>query len=146
MSDDRFDDDTDDFDGNPPTFQGGRALVTSFLADDILTIDSSASLREAAARLDSAGVGIVVVGTPEAVEGVVSERDILRAVAEGVDLDTVTIAEFESTTLMWATPDSTVAEVAEEMMEEYVRHVLVGEDHRLIGIVSMRDILAAYLD
>jgi CBS domain-containing protein len=36
--------------------------------------------------------------------------------------------------------------VVEEMMENYVRHVLVGENHRLVGIVSIRDVLGAFLE
>ena len=46
--------------------------------------------------------------------------------------------------LVWCDAESTVAAVAEEMMEHYVRHVLVEEDGRLLGMVSARDLLGAY--
>jgi CBS domain-containing protein len=123
---------------------GGRATITAYMSDEVVALDPTATLREAAVALEEAGVGCVVVGTREAVEGVVSERDILRAVAEGVDLDATPVSEVESRHLMWATTDSTVEEVVDEMMGNYVRHVLVGEDHRLVGMVSIRDVLAAY--
>jgi CBS domain-containing protein len=114
------------------------------MSDEILALDPDTTLRQAAVALEEAGVGCLVVGTAENVEGVVSERDILRAVADGVDLDATPVREVESRHLMWATTDSTVEEVVDEMMGNYVRHVLVGEDHRLVGMVSIRDVLAAY--
>jgi CBS domain-containing protein len=56
--------------------------------------------------LEDAGVGCLAVGKPDAVEGVVSERDILRAVAEGLDLDATSVGGVESTELKWATPST----------------------------------------
>lgn len=129
-----------------PAFSGGDASIGAYIVDDVQAITASASVREAASRLAEAGVGLLVVGTKDAVEGVVSERDIVTAVAQGLDLDATKLADIESTTLEWTTPDATVGEVVEEMMETYVRHVLVGENRRLVGIVSMRDVMAAYLD
>jgi len=48
------------------------------------------------------------------------------------------------TNLIWCDLEATVAEVASEMMERYVRHVLVEEDGELIGIVSARDLLGVH--
>jgi CBS domain-containing protein len=87
----------------------------------------------------------VVIGAVDAVDGVVTERDIVRVLATGLDPDRATVADIESRTLQWAGTDATVGDVAEEMMEGYVRHVLVGEAGRLQGIVSMRDVVTAYL-
>lgn len=128
------------------SFSGSDAPITSFMSDEVVLTEATASLRDVAVALESAGVGIAVVGTRDEVEGVVSERDVLRAVARGIDLDTTTVAEVESTHLMWATPDSKVGEVVEEMMQGYIRHVLVGDELGLVGVVSMRDVLTAYLD
>lgn len=118
----------------------------SLVSDDVLITGASTTLREAASLLSTASVGCMAIGTMAAVEGVVSERDIVHAVSAGLDLDATTVADIETKTLKWAMPDSSVEDVAEEMMEAYVRHVLIGEDRALIGIVSMRDILSAYLD
>ena len=49
-----------------------------------------------------------------------------------------------STNLVWCDASATVREVAERMMEDYVRHVLLEDDGRLVGIVSARDLLGAY--
>jgi CBS domain-containing protein len=68
-------------------------------------------------------------------------------VAQGVDLDATTVGAVESEDLKWATRDATVAEVVEEMMEHYLRHVLIAGDEpaHVVGVVSMRDLMAAYL-
>jgi CBS domain-containing protein len=86
----------------------------------------------------------VVVGTRDDVQAVISERDVVRVVAGGGDLDTTTAGEVGSRNLVWASVDDTIGAVAEEMMEDYVRHVLVRDGGRLAGIVSMRDVIAAY--
>jgi CBS domain-containing protein len=135
--------DTEEFESHQ--VYGNSAPITAFMNDEIIAVEPTASLREAAIALEQGGIGCIVVGDPENVEGVVSERDILRAVAEGLDLDETPVTAVESTSLKWATPDSLVGEVVGEMMNNYVRHVLVGEDSRLIGMVHMRDMLAAYL-
>jgi CBS domain-containing protein len=126
---------------------GGGPAVELFVGETVPMVDPSTTLREAAVRLRDAEVGLLVVGTVDAVQGVVSERDIVRSVALGVDLDTTTVEAVESEDLKWATRETSVAEVAEEMMENYLRHVLIaGDDGQLIGVASMRDLLAAFLD
>lgn len=144
MSDDDNDNDTDD---ELPTFNRGSAPISAVIGDEPLTMASTTSLRDAARRLVDAGVGLGVVGSVEMVEGVVSERDIVQAVATGADLDSGTVADIETKDhLDWATTDSTIGEVVEEMMRDYVRHILVSDGAKLIGIVSIRDVLAVYAD
>jgi CBS domain-containing protein len=134
-----------------PTTDEGAALagalsVELFMSDSIAMVSPSTSVRDAAERLQVAEVGLLVVGTPDAVNGVVSERDIVRCVALGADLDATPVEAIESDHLKWATVDSTVDTVAEEMMENYLRHMLVADDAgQLVGVVSMRDLLTAYL-
>ncbi len=121
--------------------------VASLLGGDVVAVEPTISLQEAAERMHAAGYGILVVGNREHVEGVVSERDIMRAVAKGVDLQTTPVSDVESKQLRWATTNSTVRDVAEEMMEDYIRHVLVrNDDGTLAGIVSMRDVLGAVVE
>lgn len=128
-------------------YEGSSAPIRSFMSDDVRTIDSGASIREAATLLDEASIGCIVVGSIETVDGVLSERDVVRAVALGLDLDVATVSDLESTTLEWCSVDATVGDVTDEMLQDYVRHVLVtGHDGRLAGIVSMRDVLSAYLE
>jgi CBS domain-containing protein len=116
-----------------------------FAADVVVSVGAEANLWEIAAALTAADVGLVVVGSTDAVRGVVSERDLARALAARRDPTATTAADIAHTEVIWCDIESTVAEVAEEMMEHYVRHVLVEADGRLVGIVSARDLLGAYV-
>jgi CBS domain-containing protein len=124
---------------------GGRSEVRVFTSDLAATIEPDASLRSVADELVADEVGLLVVGTADDVRGVVSERDVVRALSKGLDFQTTPVSEIASTRLVWCDASATVAEVAALMMEEYVRHVLVEEDGRLLGVVSARDLLGAYI-
>ena len=124
----------------------GRQSVIGFVSDAVTYVEPDATLRHVAEVLRSADVSLVVVSNGTMLYGVVSERDIVDAVALGIDLDSTPVTTIEAEDLKWATSISTVDDVAEEMLENYLRHVLVGsDDGGLVGVVSMRDLLTAYL-
>jgi CBS domain-containing protein len=123
---------------------GGTASVRVFAAEVIITMAADATLQAVADELNGDQIGLVVLGSVDDVEGVVSERDVVRAVAETLDPLATPARAVASTKLVWCDASATVREVAEKMMEEYVRHVLLEVDGRLVGIVSARDLLGAY--
>lgn len=124
---------------------GAAELPVSVLTGDpVACVDPDATLLEVARQLTDRDVGALVVGSPDSVLGVVSERDVVRALASGRDPATTRAADVAHTDLVWCDADSTVAEVAAEMMERYVRHVLVEDEGRLVGVVSARDLLGVY--
>jgi CBS domain-containing protein len=124
----------------------GSMQVSVLIGTPIAGVAPDASLYEVADALVAAGVGALVLsnGARDGAAGIVSERDIVRALAERRDLATTRASDIAHTTLVWCDAEATVTEVATEMMECYVRHVLVEEDGRLVGIVSARDLLGAY--
>jgi CBS domain-containing protein len=123
---------------------GGAAPVSMFASDAVIALPPGTTVQAVADELDGDQIGLVVLGSLGDVEAVVSERDVVRAVAEGLDpLDTPAEA-VASTKLVWCDESATVGEVAELMMAEYVRHVLLEADGQLVGIVSARDLLGAY--
>lgn len=125
---------------------GGARPVTGFVSEAVTRLQPTMSLRDAATALQHDDVSLAVVGDEDSIEGVISERDLVRAVALGLDPDGHTVAEMESDSLRWAAATATVDDVAEEMLEAYVRHILVcNDDGTLAGVVSMRDLLTAYL-
>ncbi|MEL6892883.1 MAG: CBS domain-containing protein [Actinomycetota bacterium] len=133
---DPFDDDT-----GP-----GRDSVTALLATEIVFLQPDVSVRSAAETMRAADVSLAVVGSHEDVIGVVSERDIVSAVALDLDLEATVVDVIETEDLRWSTDQTAVDDVAEEMLENHLRHLLVrGEDGTLAGIVSMRDVLGTYL-
>ena len=124
---------------------GGRASVDVYTADVLAVIAGSASVLAAAEELVADEVGLLLVGSEGEVEGVVSERDVVRAVAAGLDLATTPVRAIASKDMVRCDLTATVAEVAEVMMERYIRHVLIEEDGGLVGVVSARDLLGAYV-
>ncbi|MFP5256904.1 MAG: cyclic nucleotide-binding/CBS domain-containing protein [Acidimicrobiia bacterium] len=118
--------------------------VSTFSADAVAEVPPSATLLEVADALTAGEVGAVVVRQDSKVVGVVSERDLVGALARRLPMDEVTAADVASTELVWADAAAPVGEVANEMLEHYVRHVLVEEDGELVGMVSARDLLGAY--
>jgi CBS domain-containing protein len=122
----------------------GALPVVVFAADTIDRIRGDADLCEIATAMVAADVGALAIGSDDEVFGIVSERDLVRALAARRDPSATTAGDLANTRLVACDADSTVAEVAEEMMEQYVRHVLVEDDGRIVGIVSARDLLGAY--
>lgn len=124
----------------------GSSPVSRLIGDAVVRIPSDATLAEAARVLAGSEIGAVLIGEGDRPEAVVSERDLVHAVADGRDPTCARAIDVASTELIWCDVESTVDEVALEMMDRYVRHVLVEEDGALVGIVSARDLLGAYSD
>jgi len=122
----------------------GLTPVARVVEDAVVRMVPASSVLEVAEMLSSANVGAVVLGDATTTTGIVSERDVVRAVAERRDLATTRAVEVGQVSLLWCDASSTVAEVADLMMEHYVRHVLVEEDGALVGVVSARDLLGVY--
>lgn len=128
-----------------PLFEAGSMPVATVSTDNVVLTAAGRTLAQAARLMAEADVGLVVVGSTDRVEGVVSERDIVRAVAAGRDPASVTVGEAAHTEVVRCDPTDTVAQVGAQMMREYVRHVVVEDgDGHLLGIVSARDLLGAY--
>jgi CBS domain-containing protein len=115
--------------------------VSAVSAEPVARVAGTATLLEVADALTVCGVGALVVGERDEAAGIVSERDLVRALADRRDPEATTAADIAQRELVWCDAGAPVAEVAELMMEHYVRHVLVESGGRLVGIVSARDLL-----
>jgi len=105
------------------------------------------TLRSVAQALHAADCGALVVRGRDALLAVVSERDIVRALAQGADADDVWAADVMTRTVLTTSPDEPILTVAALMAEAHVRHVvLVDERGDPVGIASMRDVLQPLLD
>ena len=112
------------------------------MATPVATIDGGASLRAVAERLTAAGVGALVVLDHGKPVSVVSERDVVRALADGADVDVVWAVDMMAPEAIWASPGDSVRDVAGIMGRAEVRHVPLRDGDTLVGMVSSRDILA----
>lgn len=127
-------------------FKGTEAPVQRYLAGVVACVSADASLREVARKLMAVEAGALVVGSSEQVDGVISERDVVRALGLGRDLDEVHAGDVARTDLVYCDPSTTMTELSALMTAQGVRHVLVGNPSRLVGIVSARDVLLAGAD
>ena len=122
----------------------GSMPVSALTGEQIVRVGGDATLYEVADIMAGAGVGALVVGDGDLPTGIVTERDFVGALAGRQDPGATRAEELAQTSLVWCAADATVSEVAELMMEKYVRHVLVEDEGKLVGIVSARDLLGAY--
>jgi CBS domain-containing protein len=116
---------------------------------EVVTIPPAATLGRAAALLAEHNIGAVVVsGDGRTVDGILSERDIVRRFArdEGVATASVSVAATMTREVHVATPSTTVDELMEEMTNRRVRHVPVVDDGGLVGIVSIGDVVKHRID
>jgi CBS domain-containing protein len=119
--------------------------VREGMSETVLTIGPQHTLREAAAAMWRRNVGAAVVLDPEAPgPGVITERDILHAVASGEDPDRELVAEHLTTNLTFASPDWSLEQAAAAMVRGRFRHLVVVNGGELIGILSMRDIVRCW--
>jgi CBS domain-containing protein len=122
----------------------GSIPISQLIGDDVARAPADATLQDVTQALTRHAVGALVIGEDERPIAVFSERDLVRAVAAGRDLATTLARDVASTELVWCDVDSTVDDVAVEMLSRYIRHVLVEENGTLVGVVSARDLLGAY--
>jgi CBS domain-containing protein len=115
--------------------------VRMIMSTPVATVDSGTSVLDAATELVADETGAVLI-TGAGALGLLSERDILTLVGTGADLAATQVVDVMTEDLVWARPDDTVAVVAERMLEAKVRHLPVGDGRHVVGIVSLRDIVA----
>jgi CBS domain-containing protein len=114
----------------------------------VVTIHPDATIERAVAVLRLRGIGALVVSDDgEKVAGILSERDIVEALGRcGSELLSVSVSEVMTCPVVTCEPDDSVAELMAEMTNRRIRHFPVIEDGRLIGIVSIGDLVKSRLD
>jgi CBS domain-containing protein len=114
----------------------------------VATIAPVASVEDAVGELASHNVGALVVSTDgRVVEGIVSERDIVRAVNRlGVGVLTQPVSEIMSEAVVTCSPADTIESLMVTMTERRVRHIPVVEDGLLAGMVSIGDVVKNRID
>jgi CBS domain-containing protein len=114
------------------------------MSRDVLAVDPGVGLQEAAARMVARSVGAVVVLEEGRLAGILTERDVLKAVAAGrVGQDTV--REWMTADPEVVGPDETTDQAATLMIHGGFRHLPVVEAGELVGIVSVRDLIRVTL-
>jgi CBS domain-containing protein len=122
--------------------------IRSIVANrDTVTVESMASVLDAARLMTARQIGAVPVVDGERLVGIFTERDVMaRIVAEARDPRITPISEVMSTTLVVTEINESFEVCLGRMQQARVRHMLVLDNGRLAGILSLRDLMAADLD
>jgi CBS domain-containing protein len=107
---------------------------------EVVTADAGESLAVVAQRMREYEIGSLAILEDGRIVGIVTERDLVRALAERAAPD-APVAWFANPTPSWVEPQEDAGAVARRMLELGVRHLPVVDDDRVLGMLSMRDLL-----
>jgi len=109
---------------------------------EVVTIDRGASVRTLLGVLAEHGIGACVVSTDgQRVDGIVSERDVVRRLYDDEGLLEADVGSIMTPAVETCSPDATAEEIMTVMTRRRIRHVPVVSDGRLTGIVSIGDLV-----
>ena len=112
--------------------------------DAVVTIDADATVYSALELMASENVGALVVKEGEHIRGILSERDYARKVIlEGRSSLETKVCKIMTTKVLYISPDKTVEEGLALMSDKRCRHLPVFEDNKLVGMVSIGDLVSA---
>lgn len=122
-------------------------LIGPLATRHVLTVAADDTLAAAARRMWAEHMGSAVVPQPEAKPGIITERDLLRALAEGADPQTTPVSSYMTPNAVTVTASWEVVDAARTMIERGFRHLLVTNDSGdMVGVVSIRDMVAALVE
>lgn len=120
--------------------------VRDAMTKPVLTVGPDHTLRQVAQRMASRRVGSAIVYDPDSQGiGILTERDMLNAVAAGLDLDTERVSGHLTREVVYAGPDWTLREAADAMARGGFRHLVVMDGAEVLGVISVRDILRVWV-
>lgn len=122
------------------------AAIRKQVTHDVVTLNASASLAEAARLMEERRIGSVAVRDGPAIVGLVTERDLMRTVCVLGRDPGAPIREAMRREIPRVDPAATEAEVASVMREHTTRHLLVEDGGKVVGVISMRDIIQLMID
>ncbi len=120
-------------------------LAAKDIGGDVIATEPDTSLLDAARQLNTHRIGVLVVREADgALRGIISERDIVRSVADhGAEVLTQPVSDVMTRDLVTAAPTDCVDALMESMTRRRIRHLPVLDGGRLIGLISIGDVVKA---
>ncbi len=116
--------------------------IEQLMCHNVSSVPESGSLVEAATLMVSADVSCVaVLDADQKLVGLVTERDMTRSVADGIDPKTTPVIEYMASVVITIEVSESTEAVAQVMLDLGVRHLPVTQGGRIVGIISARDLL-----
>ncbi|MGQ0670087.1 MAG: CBS domain-containing protein [Actinomycetota bacterium] len=115
--------------------------VGEIMKTDVKTASADQTFADVAKLLHDNGISSVIVKAGERLAGIVTERDIVNVVADGLDPQSVKVGDRMTTRdLMTVEPKTDIAEAAERMAARRIRHLPVVDRGGVVGVISIRDL------
>lgn len=122
-------------------------LVRDVMSPAVVTVGPTHTMRQVAKVMAARKVGAAVVHDPEADgPGILTERDMLEAIADGQDPDTEPASSHLTREAVVAAPDWPLLQAAQTMVSGGFRHLVVCEGDEVVGVLSVRDVLKAWTE
>jgi CBS domain-containing protein len=126
--------------------RGGLAVqVRNLMKSPVLSVAPEESLRRAAQVMREHDVGSVVVERGGQAVGILTERDVMHAAAELGDITEARVSDHMTAPIVTASPNWDVTVAATVMSERHIRHLVVLEQGRPLGMLSARDVMLVFL-
>ena len=113
---------------------------------NVHSIGPTATMTEAAQKMMEYRCGSLVVSNGESLVGIITERDVLRTCATGENLDHMRVEDSMTHDVVTGTPDDDVKDVMGVLTRERIRHLPVLENGRLVGLISIGDVVKCQYD
>lgn len=119
-------------------------IVSDIMTRASVTDRPGETLQFAANRMWRQQTGSLLIMDGAELVGIITERDLMRAVARGYDVASTSVAEAMSKDIEVVGPQSTLHEAARIMAARWIRHLPVVEDGRVLGMISQRDLVGVF--
>ncbi|MHB8511944.1 MAG: CBS domain-containing protein [Actinomycetota bacterium] len=118
--------------------------VRDIMKTDVLEIEMASTLQEAAQSMREHNVSSVIVTEHGRLVGIMTERDHVVAMADGVDASVAHVRDYMTPNPVSALPDSSIEDATQVMLDKGFRHLpVIDKDQKLVGVVSIRDLARA---
>ena len=133
------------------TFSGGFVMrvyeILQSKGNTVFQISSDATLAYAVERLVKCNCGSLLVSEADSILGIITERDILKAIeSEKRDLSNLLVCDFMTRKLITGHPSDDVGDIMGKMTTHRVRHLPIIDSGRLVGMISIGDVVKAQFD
>ena len=119
--------------------------VRDVMTTELITVEPSTSVAAAVTVMGMQGVGAVLAMEKGRLEGIFTERDLVRAMSHDVSSSSQPVAQWMTRNPVTVGPEASVEQALEIMLARNFRHLPVMEGESLVGVVSIRDLSAATL-
>ncbi|MEM5836526.1 MAG: CBS domain-containing protein [Candidatus Aenigmatarchaeota archaeon] len=116
-------------------------LLKDIMNTNVVTVKPGVSLREAAKTMCEKHIGSLIVMEEEEIVGIITQTDILKAVAEEMDLDSTRVEDVMNKKVYTIDYEKTVEDAVNLMMEKRIKRLPVTKEGKLVGIVTASDII-----